>query len=51
MPKRHTKDVIKAIFDPSDDPSAPPHQSVSEQQVGINWENFKIYDSTILSYC
>lgn len=31
-PKRKTKDVIIAAFDPTDDPSAPPKQSVSEQQ-------------------
>ncbi|EJD01135.1 lipase/esterase [Fomitiporia mediterranea MF3/22] len=32
MPKRKVKDVIKAALDPADDPSAPPRQSVSEQQ-------------------
>ncbi|KAI5124948.1 hypothetical protein M0805_007375 [Coniferiporia weirii] len=32
MPKRKAKDVIMAALDPDDDPSAPPRQSVSEQQ-------------------
>ena len=33
MPKRKAKDVLMAAFNPQDDPSGPPHQSVSEQQV------------------
>ena len=32
IPKRRTRDVVRAAFDSTDDPSAPPPQSVSEQQ-------------------
>jgi len=34
LPKRKAKDIVKAAFDPADDPKAPPKQSVSEQQHG-----------------
>ena len=36
VPKRKTLDVIKATFDPTDHPTRPPPQSVSEQQVRAN---------------
>ena len=44
MPKRKAKDVIKAAMDPEDDPSAPPRQSVSEQQViDDHYYNYRLF--------
>lgn len=42
MPKRKAKDVIKAAFDPEDDPAKPPRQSVSEEQVIITTNSFHL---------
>jgi hypothetical protein len=47
MPKLKATDVIRAAFDPHDDPNRPPRQSVSEQQVKtyiIPVHGLKIWD-------
>lgn len=50
VPKLKMSDVIRATFDPHDDPQRPPRQSVSEQQVKANIipvHGLKIWDGLV----
>ncbi|KAL1739354.1 hypothetical protein HDZ31DRAFT_77657, partial [Schizophyllum fasciatum] len=52
IPRMKTMQVIRAAFDPHDDPLQPPKQSVSEQQTKthiIPMHGLRIWD-TLLSY-
>lgn len=47
VPKLKITDVIKAAFDPHDDPTRPPKQSASEQQVRshmVPFHGLRIWD-------